>query len=147
MYRRRGDRISGRRRSLHHLKKDNPSLGRSFPGRPVCRQAGGPGTVQTAIIQALARAFSWAEVIESGEVKSISELATNLDVDNSYVARILKLTTLAPDIIEAILNGEEPAGLWWIICDYNGIFFPMELEPGTVLRIPSVEHIQMHILG
>ena len=106
-----------------------------------------PGTVQTAIVQALARAFSWAEVIESGEVKSISELATNLDVDNSYVARILKLTTLAPDIIEAILNGEEPAGLWWIICDYNGIFFPMELEPGTVLRIPSVEHIQMHILG
>jgi hypothetical protein len=70
-----------------------------------------PGTVQTAIVQALARAFSWAEVIESGEVKSISELATNLDVDNSYVARILKLTTLAPDIIEAILNGEEPAGL------------------------------------
>jgi len=64
-----------------------------------------PGTVQTAIVQALARAFSWAEVIESGEVKSISELATNLDVDNSYVARILKLTTLAPDIIEAILNG------------------------------------------
>ncbi len=103
--------------------------------------------MQTAIIQALARAFSWAEVIESGEVKSISELATNLDVDNSYVARILKLTTFAPDIIEAILNGEEPAGLWWIICDYNGIFFPMELEPGTVLRIPSVEHIQMHILG
>ena len=70
-----------------------------------------PGTVQTAIVQALARAFSWAEVIESGEVKSISELATNLDVDNSYVARILKLTTLAPDIIEAILNGEEPTGL------------------------------------
>ncbi len=32
-------------------------------------------------------------------------------MDNSYVVRILKLTTLAPDIIEAILNGEEPSGL------------------------------------
>lgn len=70
-----------------------------------------PGTVQTAIVQALARASSWAEVLESGEAKSISELAMNLDVDNSYVARILKLSTLAPDIVEAILNGEEPTGL------------------------------------
>ena len=69
------------------------------------------GTVQTAIVQALARASSWAEVLESGEVKSISDLAMNLDVDNSYVARILKLSTLAPDIVEAILNGEEPTGL------------------------------------
>ncbi len=70
-----------------------------------------PGTVQTAIVQALARAFSWAEVLESGQVSSISDLAMNLDVDNSYVARILKLATLAPDIVEAILNGEEPPGL------------------------------------
>jgi hypothetical protein len=70
-----------------------------------------PGTVQTAIVQALARASSWAEVLESGEAKSISDLAMNLDVDNSYVARILKLSTLAPDIVEAILNGEEPTGL------------------------------------
>jgi len=70
-----------------------------------------PETVQTAIVQALARASSWAEALESGEVKSISDLAMNLDVDNSYVARILKLSTLAPDIVEAILNGEEPTGL------------------------------------
>lgn len=40
-----------------------------------------------------------------------TEAWPDVDVDNSYVARILKLTTLAPDIIEAILNGEEPAGL------------------------------------
>ena len=70
-----------------------------------------PGTVQAAIVQALARASSWAEVLERGEAKSISDLAMNLDVDNSYVARILKLSTLAPDIVEAILNGEEPTGL------------------------------------
>lgn len=39
------------------------------------------------------------------------------------------------------------AKLWWIICDYNDIFFPLDLEPGTVLRIPSVEHVQMRILS
>lgn len=37
-------------------------------------------------------------------------------------------------------------GLWWIICDYNDIFFPLGLEPGSVLRIPSVEYVQMHVL-
>ncbi len=38
------------------------------------------------------------------------------------------------------------AKLWWIICDYNDLFFPLDLEPGTVLRIPSVEHVQMRVL-
>ena len=38
------------------------------------------------------------------------------------------------------------AELWWIICDYNDIFFPLELTPGTPLRIPSLEHVNMHIL-
>ena len=67
--------------------------------------------VQSALVQALARAFAWSEMIESGAVGSVSELARHLDMDNSYMVRILKLTTLAPDIIEAILNGEEPSGL------------------------------------
>ena len=40
-----------------------------------------------------------------------NQLARTLDVDGSYVARILKLTTLAPDIVEALINGEEPNGL------------------------------------
>lgn len=70
-----------------------------------------PEPVQPALIQALARAFAWAELIESGQVKSIAALARALNVDGSYVARILKLTTLAPDIIHSILNGEEPNGL------------------------------------
>jgi hypothetical protein len=38
------------------------------------------------------------------------------------------------------------AKLWWIICDYNDILFPLELTPGTVLRIPSMDHVSMHIL-
>jgi len=70
-----------------------------------------PETIKTAVVQSLARAFSWAEIIESGEVKSVSDLAGDLDVDPSYVARTLKLTTLDPAIIEAIINGEEPDDL------------------------------------
>ena len=37
--------------------------------------------------------------------------------------------------------------LWWVICDYNDIFFPLELAVGTALRIPSVEHVQMSVLS
>lgn len=71
----------------------------------------GAESVQAAVVQALARAFSWAAILESGQVQSISELARNLEVDGSYVTRILKLTTLTPDIVEAIINGEEPDGI------------------------------------
>jgi hypothetical protein len=39
------------------------------------------------------------------------------------------------------------ADLWWIICDYNDIFFPLELTPGAVLRIPSMEHVNMRLVG
>lgn len=70
-----------------------------------------PSTIQSAMAQALVRAFSWTEIIESGQVGSITELARRLDVDTSYVTRTVKLTNLAPDIVEAILNGEEPNGL------------------------------------
>jgi len=39
------------------------------------------------------------------------------------------------------------ATLWWIICDYNDIFFPLDLEIGSVLRVPSLEHVRMRILS
>lgn len=39
------------------------------------------------------------------------------------------------------------ADLWWVICDYNDILFPLELEVGMGLRIPSVEHVEMRLLG
>lgn len=40
----------------------------------------------------------------------------------------------------------ESAELWWIICDYNDIFFPLDLEVGRVLRLPSIEQVEMRIL-
>lgn len=70
-----------------------------------------PSPVQSAMAQSLVRAMAWTEIIESGQVPSISELARRLDVDSSYVTRTVKLSNLAPDIVEAILNGEEPDGL------------------------------------
>jgi len=60
---------------------------------------------------ALARALQWQEMIESGEAESVSDIARRLKLDRSFVARTLRLTALAPDIIEAIIEGREPGGL------------------------------------
>jgi hypothetical protein len=59
----------------------------------------------------IARAHRWRELLEEGRFASIRELALALGVDNSYLARILRLTLLASDIVEAILLGTEPSGL------------------------------------
>jgi hypothetical protein len=57
------------------------------------------------------RALSWQERIESGEAESNSDIARRLKLDPSYVARTIRMAALAPDIIEAILDGQEPDGL------------------------------------
>jgi len=70
-----------------------------------------PPKPQQPLVLALAKAHQWQKMIESGDVGSLDELARENRVDPSYVARILRLATLAPDIVEAILNGREPSGL------------------------------------
>lgn len=66
---------------------------------------------QKPLVIALARAHRWQRLLDEGEVSSISELARRFKVDPSYVSRIMRLTLLAPDIVEAILKGREPSGL------------------------------------
>ena len=66
---------------------------------------------QRPLVVALARAFHWQELLETGKVASIAALAKQLKVDRAYVSRILNLTLLAPDIVETIMNGDEPSGL------------------------------------
>ena len=66
---------------------------------------------QAPLVTALARAFHWQELIDCGKYSSVTDLAEALDVDRSYVSRIMRLTLLAPNIVEAIVGGEEPSGL------------------------------------
>jgi len=63
------------------------------------------------LIEAIAKGHRWQEQLESGEYPSLEDLAQAVGVDRTYVGRILRLTSLAPDIIEAILRGDEPDGL------------------------------------
>jgi hypothetical protein len=63
------------------------------------------------LIQALVRAHRWRRRIESGQAKSMTDLAEHEGVTVAYVCRLLPLTCLAPDIVQAILDGRQPKGL------------------------------------
>ncbi len=58
-------------------------------------------------VKALARAFRWKRLLELGEFATIAELAEREGIAPSYMTRVLRLTLLAPDIVEAILDGRQ----------------------------------------
>ena len=59
------------------------------------------------LVKALARAFRWKRMLESGEFATIGELAEREGIAPSYMTRVLRLTLLAPDIVEATLDGKQ----------------------------------------
>jgi hypothetical protein len=67
--------------------------------------------VDSALVKAVVRAHRWRQMIESGKYASSAELAKAEKVNDSYLSRILRLTLIAPDIIEAILAGRQPSTL------------------------------------
>jgi hypothetical protein len=71
----------------------------------------GASAADTTLVKALARAFRWRRIMETGRFVTINELAAAEKISSSYVSRLLRLTLLAPDIVEAILDGRQPAGM------------------------------------
>lgn len=67
--------------------------------------------IDNAMVKAIARAFRWREMLENGECSTLREIAQAEKINESYVSRVLRLTLLSPELIEAILNGRQPAGL------------------------------------
>jgi hypothetical protein len=61
----------------------------------------------STLVKALARAFRWKRMLESGEFATIAELAEREGIAPSYMTRVLRLTLLDPDIVEAILDGKQ----------------------------------------
>lgn len=65
--------------------------------------------VDNAMVKAIARAFRWREMLENGTHATIAEIAVAEMISESYVGRVLRMTLLAPSIVEAIVNGRQPA--------------------------------------
>ena len=63
--------------------------------------------IDNTLVKALARAHRWNKLLEDGRYGSAAELAAAEKINPSYVSRVLRLTLLAPDIIEAIVDGRQ----------------------------------------
>ena len=70
-----------------------------------------PARQDVTLVKALARAFRWRRMLEDGSYSTITELAAAEKINASYLCRVLRLTLLAPDIIEAILDGRHSEGV------------------------------------
>ena len=70
-----------------------------------------PARVDVALVKALARAFRWRRMLEDGSYSTIKELAAAEKINASYLCRVLRLTLLAPVIVEAILDGRQGEGV------------------------------------
>jgi hypothetical protein len=64
-----------------------------------------------ALVKALARAHRWRRLLEEGQFGTLAELADEERISRSYVCRVLRLTLLAPDMVERILDSRATAGL------------------------------------
>jgi hypothetical protein len=78
-----------------------PDGSRHEPGTLRCQQ------IDNAMVKALARAFRWREMLETSQYASIVEIAAAERINESYISRLLRLTLLAPDVIETILAGRQ----------------------------------------
>ena len=74
---------------------------------------GGAQTRRTdnTLVKALARAFRWKRMLDNGEFATVADLAAQEGIAVSYLTRVLRLTQLAPDLVEAILDARHPPGL------------------------------------
>ena len=83
------------------------------------------------LIKAVARAFRWRQIIENGDMGAIAELAEHEKISPSYLTRVMRLTLLAPDIIEAILDGNPPnVGMTELLDPMTPIWAEQRVELG-----------------
>lgn len=98
----------------------------------------GASAADTTLVKALARAFRWRRMMEAGRYGTIDELAAAEKINSSYVSRLLRLTLLAPGIVEAILDGRQPEGM-----TLPGLMetFPVEwdVQRAAILRSRSTQ--------
>jgi hypothetical protein len=67
--------------------------------------------IDNVLLKALSRAVRWQRLLDQGVCGTIKEIASKEKIDPSYVGDVLRLTLLAPDIVEMILDGRQPPGL------------------------------------
>ena len=67
--------------------------------------------VDSTLLKALARGFRWQKMLREGDYQTLEEIAEAENINPSYISRVLRMTLLAPEIVEAILARKQPEGL------------------------------------
>jgi hypothetical protein len=100
---------------VSHVTVRVPLTIRRRPGRKTLVSLGfgaDGGRIATkadpALVKALARAFRYQKLLDEGRYANISEMATGEKIERGYLGTLLRLTLLAPELVEAILNGRQP---------------------------------------
>lgn len=75
------------------------------------RREGSKTSIDYAMLKTLGKAFYWQKLIDEGEYDSGNSLAKELKLEPGWVAEVLRMTRLAPEIVESILNGSQPVML------------------------------------
>ena len=105
---------------LAQQAKDNPiTIKRNIPMRMKRRgiemklviNGTGPSRVDQTLLKTIVRAHRWFNDLATGKVKNMAEIASREKVDKSHVSRVINLVFLAPDIVESIIAGHQPADL------------------------------------
>jgi hypothetical protein len=79
--------------------------------------------IDSTLVKAVVRAHRWREMLESGLYATVRDLAKAERINESYLSRVLRLTLLAPNIIRAILEGQQSIGL-----KLDNLLGPMPLD-------------------
>jgi hypothetical protein len=82
-------------------------------------------------IKAIARAYRWQQMSESGDYASADDIAKAEKISASYINRLLQLTLLSPAIVEMVLDGRQPA---------------MMNTPDLLQPLPAQWHAHHHLL-
>ncbi len=98
-------------------------------GNPLPR-----ATIDNTLVKAIARAFRWQAMLDNETYACIEDIARAERINGSFVGRIVRLTLLAPDIVEAILEGKQPAAV-----TLKGLMepFPVEWDRQQRFRYPD----------
>jgi hypothetical protein len=64
--------------------------------------------VDNTLLRGVVQAFHWRSQLEAGRFVTVSELAAAEGLNGSYVSHVLRLTLLAPDLVESLLDGRQP---------------------------------------
>jgi hypothetical protein len=110
-----------------HVTVRVPLRIRRRPGRrtvvtPVVDGLPAPSATRAdpALLKALARAFRYQRLLDEGRYASICEMAAAEKLDRGYLGRLLQLTLFAPDIVEAIVDGQTRPGTS-LVCLLSGV--------------------------